>query len=532
MKVCLIQPEYSTDYSRSDKLFKWEIEALEKCDDSMDIIVMPESCDVPALAHTREDFIVSTTKYNQALLDKASETARRCNAVVFFNGSDEGYKNTTYAINRQGEIVGKYDKQHPVESEIHARGREAGYTYEFSEPYVVEIDGLRYGFLTCYDFYFYEMYNNMARQRLDIIIGCSHQRSDTHEALETMTKFCAYNTNAYVLRASVSMGADSTLGGSTMAVAPTGKVLVNMKSEVGMTCVDIDPSEKYYKPAGYGNPPSAHWEYAEIGRRPWKYRNAGSGIVPYDKWMKYPRVCAHRGFNTVAPENTMPAFGAAVAMGAQEIEFDVWSTADGELVTAHDPTLERVSNGNGKIWEKTLAELKTLDFGVKFSEKFKGLQIVTVEELLKQFSGRVIMNIHVKIWDDPNADPRFDKIVSLIKKYDCERHVYFMSSNTERLLEMRRLLPRASYCHGAGKGNAQMIDLAIEHGFDKVQLVYWFPYDKAMIDKCHDNGIIVNFCEADKANDAKRLLDMGVDCVLTNDFNSVCQAVKDDLLKY
>jgi hypothetical protein len=55
----------------------------------MDIIVMPESCDVPALAHTREDFIVSTTKYNQALLDKASETAKRCNAVIFLNGSDE-----------------------------------------------------------------------------------------------------------------------------------------------------------------------------------------------------------------------------------------------------------------------------------------------------------------------------------------------------------------------------------------------------------------------------------------------------------
>ena len=170
MKDCIIQPEYSTEYSRSDELFAWEIKMLDECDESMDIIVMPESCDVPALAHTREDFIVSTTKYNQALLDKASETAKRCNAVIFLNGSDEGYKNTTYAINRQGEIVGKYDKVHPVESEIHARGREAGYTYEFSEPYVIEIDGLRYGFLTCYDFYFYEMYNNMARQRLDIIV--------------------------------------------------------------------------------------------------------------------------------------------------------------------------------------------------------------------------------------------------------------------------------------------------------------------------------------------------------------------------
>lgn len=530
MKVCLIQPEYSTDYSRSDELFKWEIEALEKCDETMDIIVMPESCDVPALAHTREDFIVSTTKYNQALLDKASETAKRCNAVVFLNGSDEGYKNTTYAINRQGEIVGRYDKQHPVESEIHARGREAGYTYEFSEPYVVEIDGLRYGFLTCYDFYFYEMYNNMARQRLDIIIGCSHQRSDTHEALETMTKFCAYNTNTYVLRASVSMGKDSNLGGSSMVVSPTGRVLANMKSEVGMTCVEIDPAEKYYKPAGYGNPPSAHWEYAEIGRRPWKYRNSGCGIVPYDKWMSYPRVCAHRGFNTVAPENTMPAFGAAVAMGAHEIEFDLWATSDGEIVSAHDPKLERVSNGEGRIWEHTLAELKALDFGVKFGEKYKNLRLPTFEEILKQFAGRVIMNIHVKIWDVEQADPMTEKIAALIRKYDCERHVYFMSSNTARLIEMRKLLPSAGYCQGSGQGNEKMIETAIENGFDKVQIVSWFPYDKSMVDKCHEHGIIVNFCQADTVSDAKAILDMGVDCILTNDFHLVYDGIKDRLI--
>jgi len=529
MKVCIIQPEYSTDYTRSDELFAWEIKMLDECDESMDIIVMPESCDVPALAPTREDFIVSTTKYNQVLLDKASETAKRCNAVIFLNGSDEGYKNTTYAINRNGEIVGKYDKVHPVRSEIAERGREAEYTFEFAEPYIIEIDGLRYAFLTCYDFYFYEIYSNIARYKVDFVIGCSHQRSDTHEALETMTKFCAYNTNAYVLRASVSMGKDSTLGGSSMVVAPTGKVLANMKSQVGRVCVEIDPADKYYKPAGYGNPPSAHWEYAELGRRPWKYRMGGSGIVPFDKWMSYPRVCAHRGFNTVAPENTMPAFGAAVAMGAQEIEFDVWATADGELVSAHDPTLERVSNGTGKIWEHTLSELKALDFGVKFGDKYKGLRIATFEELLKQFAGRAIMNIHVKIWDVKQADPKYNEIASLIRKYDCEKHVYFMSSNTESLLKMRELLPAASYCQGAGEGNDKMIAKAIEHGFDKVQIVSWYPYDKSMIDECHAHGIKVNFCQADKPNDANWLLDMGVDCILTNDFHIVYETVRDRL---
>jgi glycerophosphoryl diester phosphodiesterase len=96
-----------------------------------------------------------------------------------------------------------------------------------------------------------------------------------------------------------------------------------------------------------------------------------------------------------------------------------------------------------------------------------------------------------------------------------------MSTNTDALLEMRRRLPGASYCQGAGKGNAAMIDAAIEHGFDKVQIVSWHPYDKAMIDRCHENGIICNFCQANNAPFAKELLDMGIDCILTDDLHRV-----------
>jgi glycerophosphoryl diester phosphodiesterase len=66
-----------------------------------------------------------------------------------------------------------------------------------------------------------------------------------------------------------------------------------------------------------------------------------------------------------------------------------------------------------------------------------------------------------------------------------------------------------------------MIDIAIKHGLDKVQLVGWFPYDKAMVDRCHAHGIKVNFCQADTPEDAKMIFNMGVDCVLTNDYHSV-----------
>ena len=71
MKACIIQPPYYTDYSRSDECFQWELEALDKCDESMDLIVLPESADVPCLPSSQEERSESLRKYNQAILEKA-----------------------------------------------------------------------------------------------------------------------------------------------------------------------------------------------------------------------------------------------------------------------------------------------------------------------------------------------------------------------------------------------------------------------------------------------------------------------------
>ena len=116
-------------------------------------------------------------------------------------------------------------------------------------------------------------------------------------------------------------------------------------------------------------------------------------------------------------------------MGAEEIELDIWNTRDGVLVSCHDAILDRVSNGHGKIYEHTYEELLQLDFGVKRGEKFRGMKIPTFEEILQRFAGRVIMNIHVKIWDNDFPDPMIEQIVGLIRKYDAQDYVYFMTSN-------------------------------------------------------------------------------------------------------
>ncbi len=526
MKVCLIQPKYSTDYQKIDDYFNAQLKLLDSCDDSADIIVMPEMCDIPCLAPTKELADAASEKFNKRVIDAASEAAIRCNSMVFISARHK-HRNATYVINRKGETVGHYYKQHLTPGEVNKIQLDSDYSFEFSEPTVIELEGIRFAFLTCYDFYFYEAFANIARNNVDVIIGCSHQRSDTHLALEIMSQFLAYNTNAYVLRSSVSMDENSDIGGASMVVAPTGEVLLNMKSRVGVESVDIDVFKKYYKPAGFGNPDSAHYEYIEKGRRPWKYRPSGSAICRHDDILPYPRVCAHRGFNTVAPENSMAAFGAAIAMGADEIEFDLWFTKDGEIVSTHDSSLERVSDGVGKVYDHSLSELLQLDFGSKFGERFAGLKIVTFEEILKKFSCHTVMNIHIKSIDNPVLTPAqcLEKIAALIHKYDCEKYVYIMSGDDSLHELARDVIPHIRRCMGAGKQKWEIVDRAIKYGCDKVQL--FKPYfDKAMVDKAHAHGIICNVFYADDPNEAQQYIDMGIDTILTNDYNLVAKQVK------
>lgn len=532
MKVCIFQPAYSTDHADSERLFQWELEQLDQCDPSMDLIVLPEASDVPALAKSQEQFLESHSKFTKPLLEKCAETAKRCGAVLFVSGyfdSEKGIRNTTYAFDRNGNPAGHYYKQHLTPGEVTNRRLDCRYTYEYSQPTILEIEGLRYAFLTCYDFYFYENFAHIARQKPDIIIGCSHQRSDTHLALEIISRFLAYNTNAYVVRSSVSMDQASTIGGGSMVVAPNGEILLNMKSRVGMETVEIDPAAKYYKPAGFGGALAAHYEYIERGRRPWKYRPAGSAIVLPDYQMPYPRVCAHRGFNTVAPENSLPAFGAAVAMGAEEIEFDLWWTKDGEIVSIHDSTLDRVSDGTGKVYDHTYEELRQFDFGVKAGEKFRGMKILRFEEILQKFACHTIMNIHIKSLDNENPLPEehLKKIIGLIEKYDCVQHVYFMTGNDTVQAQLRDLAPHIRRCMGAGAKEKrwEIVDRAIALGCRKVQLFKEY-YNQEMIDKAHANGIICNYFHCETAEDTARMLEMGIDCILTNDYNLISQKVQ------
>ncbi|MBQ4620275.1 MAG: hypothetical protein IJB25_10445 [Clostridia bacterium] len=528
MKIGILQMPYSTDHTRIEEMIQKELHLLSSCGNDLDIIVAPEYSDVPCVPKDVESFYEATEKYNKLILDKASETAKRTHSILFINAlskTETGYRNTTYAFDREGNIAGQYYKAHPVASEIEKRKLDDSYLSSFNSPTILEIEGLRFAFLTCYDFYFYESYARIALEKPDFVIGCSHQRSDPFEMSELFSAFCAFNTNAYVLRASVSMGENSLVGGGSLVASPEGKILLQMKNEVGLCAIEIDPAKKHFKPAGFGNAPSAHFEYMEKGRRPWNYRPAGSAIVPKDEWMRYPRLCAHRGFSTVAPENSMPAFGAAVALNASEIEFDLWETRDGEIVSLHDASLDRVSSGTGFVWDLTYEEIKKADFGIKTDERFKGLRIVLFEDILKKFSCQTIMNVHIKSRDNvtPVSESMLKKIIALIRKYDASKHVYFMTGNRAMQKQLARLAPDIARCMGAGDQPWEIVNEAIELNCQKVQL--FKPYfDQAMIDKAHAGGIKCNVFFADDPKEAHIYLQMGIDCILTNDYLSIQNA--------
>ena len=260
------------------------------------------------------------------------------------------------------------------------------------------------------------------------------------------------------------------------------------------------------------------------------YKNSGAGFVEGDAQMPYPRLCAHRGFSTIAPENSMPAFGAAVAMGAEEIEFDLWPTADGEIVSCHDGTLDRVSTGSGRLSDKTLSELLTYDFGIKHGARFAGMQIVRFEEILQKLAGRCIMNIHIKSDEEgigsraataaPFTRDTLSDIVNLIRRYDCAGHVYFMTPNRVILGILQEIAPEMHRVVGFSGKPEDMIPEALEFGCTGIQL--FKPYfDQAMVDEAHEKGFICTVFWADDPDEAERYLDMGIETILTNDYQVV-----------
>lgn len=237
-----------------------------------------------------------------------------------------------------------------------------------------------------------------------------------------------------------------------------------------------------------------------------------------DDEIPYPRICAHRGFNTVAPENSMPAFAQAIALGAQEIEFDLWSTKDGELIVCHDDNLDRVADISGRLCDLTYEEILKADIGIAVNEKYKGLRLPLFEHVLKKFACHTVMNIHVK---SPSPEKSYDekvfqKIVDLIYQYGCEKHVY-IAGLSDVMETAIKLAPELTRCMLSGGENLTIVERALKYGCKKLQ--FFKPtLNQKMIDEAHSHKIRCNIFWSDDGAEAKGFLNMGIDTILTNDY--------------
>ena len=119
---------------------------------------------------------------------------------------------------------------------------------------------------------------------------------------------------------------------------------------------------------------------------------------------------AHRGFSAIAPENTLTAFALALDRGYTDIEFDVQLSRDGVPVIFHDDTVERTTNGQGRVDQLSFGELKSLDAGAWFSKAFTGERIPSLREVLSVFRGRA--NLHIELKSHEPELPK--KVVGLL----------------------------------------------------------------------------------------------------------------------
>lgn len=227
------------------------------------------------------------------------------------------------------------------------------------------------------------------------------------------------------------------------------------------------------------------------------------------------QIWAHRGASAYAPENTIPAFKLALEQGADGIELDLQRTADGELVVIHDETINRTSNGFGKVVDLTLEELRRCDFSNGFIGHHN-TRIPTLAETLDLLGpAGVVINIELKntIQLYPGME---DEALEMVKAAGLLDRVVFSSFNHFSLANLRdRVQP----------GN---IGLLYADGlYDPWIYAGWFgagalhPHVRVLQQPhylwlCHEAGIKVHTWTVDEPEDIEHLVSQGVDAIVTN----------------
>ncbi len=247
-----------------------------------------------------------------------------------------------------------------------------------------------------------------------------------------------------------------------------------------------------------------------------------------------PLLLAHRGSRLLAPENTRSAFDLALSHGSDVLEIDVRLSRDRQIIVTHDDTVDRTSNGTGRVIDFTLAELKRLDAAYRFSDlmgkpfRDKGEQFITLDELLLAYPNTHI-NIDIKDKDDTAAKT----IAQLLTKTDSAHRVNVGSFHAETIQAFRQYAPMIStaatqqevaklyvkFCLAkTGVGGEQ--STATKLAFNVLQIPRYYRglplATRGFIGFLHQHNLPVMYWTINDPVVMKRLLQAGVDGIVTD----------------
>jgi len=216
-------------------------------------------------------------------------------------------------------------------------------------------------------------------------------------------------------------------------------------------------------------------------------------------------IMAHRGFNKLYPENTMLAFRKAIEAKADYIELDVHFSADKEIVVIHNKTTENVGNKNLVVKETNLDVLKTLDVG-------EGEKIPILQEVFDLCKGKIGINIEIKALG--MAEP----VVNLVEKNGMGEEIMISSQIHKEIAQVKKLNSEINCAtlEELGVSVKLVVKRALKINADSINLPAIVTTEK-LGSKAHASGILINPWTPDKPKEWERLINNGVDSIITND---------------
>jgi glycerophosphoryl diester phosphodiesterase len=218
----------------------------------------------------------------------------------------------------------------------------------------------------------------------------------------------------------------------------------------------------------------------------------------------------------------MISFKTALEKGADGLETDIQMTKDGELVLIHDETLDRTTNGSGLVMMHTLAELKSLDAGGKFSPAFKSEKIPTLREFLEFVSGRDIL-VNIEIKSGVILYPGIEKkLIDMLHEFGLRDNIVISSFNHYSLVACKEIDAGLKTGILYMAGLYRPWDYAKTVGADALHPLFYSVRPET-ISGMRESGLFINPFTVDSPGDMKKMIALGVSGIITNHCDTLYQ---------